>query len=93
MSKNKKQMVAIGMSTDEKEELKKLAEERNTTMAGLGRMALASYQEEGCNEPIIMLQFIELTQKINELQQVIPKKKYESIQKNIETIMKIKGGK
>ena len=93
MSKEKKTTMVRGVTVSQKEAYKKQAEARNITMACLGRMALEQHLEEGCNEPIIMQQFIELTQKVNELERIIPKKKFDSIQKNIKNIMTIKGGK
>lgn len=91
---NKKNVTAaIGMPAEMKESIVKMADERNITLSGMGRIAFGQLLEEGCNEPIVMLQLIELTQKINDLQEIIPKKKYDSIQKNIGNIMKIKGGK
>ena len=93
MSKVKKDTLVVGMSVQEKKELKQMAKERNLSMSGLGRMALDFYKEEGCNEPLIMQQFIELVQKLNDLENTIPEKEYESIQNNIGNIMKLKGGK
>lgn len=90
---DKKEYISIPLQKWEKEEFREDAKSRNMTMAGMGRMMFGQFREDGCNEPIVMQQLIELTQKINDLQEIIPQKKYASIQKNIGNIMKIKGGK
>lgn len=93
MSKSKRTSVVIGMTEFEKEELLKQAKEMNVSVSGLGRMAFAHYKEDGCNEPIVMNQFIQLTQKINELENKIPSEEYNYIQKLVGNIMTVKGGK
>ena len=90
---DKKEYISIPVQKWEKEEFRKDAKNKNMTMAGMGRVMYGQFRECACNEPIIMHQFIELTQKINDLEKIIPQKKYESIQKNIGNIMKIKGGR
>lgn len=90
---NKKEYISFPVEQWEKEEFRQDAKNRNMTMAGMGRMMFGQFREDGCNEPIVMQQLIELTQKINDLQEIIPQKKYASIQKNIGNIMKIKGGR
>lgn len=90
---SKKEYISFPVEHWEKEEFRADAKNRNMTMAGMGRMMFGQFREDGCNEPIVMQQLIELTQKINDLQEIIPQKKYASIQKNIGNIMKIKGGR
>ena len=92
-NENKTEYISIPVQKWEKEEFREDAKNRNMTMAGMGRMMLGQFREEACNEPIVMQQLIELMQKINDLQEIIPQKKYASIQKNIGNIMKIKGGR
>ena len=92
-NENKTEYISIPVQKWEKEEFREDAKNRNMTMAGMGRMMFGQFREEGCNESIVMQQLIELTQKINDLQEIIPQKKYASIQKNIGNIMKIKGGR
>lgn len=93
MSKTEKTSVVIGMSKAEKEELKNIAREHKTSLSGLARMAIKRYEEDGCNEPIVYVQFVHLTQKINDLKDEIPEEDYNQIQKFIGNIMIAKGGK
>lgn len=93
VKKEHKKTVAYGMSADEKEELRKLAEAQDTSMSGFTRQAVREKIDGGRNEPAIMLNLVDLTQKISELKGKIPEEQYKGMQENIANIMILKGGK
>jgi hypothetical protein len=62
-------------------------------MSGYTRKAVREKLDGGCNEPAVMLNLVDLTQKISGLKGKIPDEDYESLQENIANIMILKGGK
>ena len=87
-----KKTVACGMSAEEKEELRVAADAQYMSMSGYTRKAVREKLDGGCNEPAVMLNLVELTQKIGGLKGKIPDEEYESLQENIANIMILKGG-
>lgn len=92
VKKEHKKTVAYGMSAEEKEELREAAESQYMSMAGFTRKAVREKLDGGCDEPAVMLNLAELTQKIGGLKGKIPDEEYESLQENIANIMILKGG-
>ena len=90
---SKKDYISFGVEKWEKDAFREEAKSRNMSMSGMGRIMLDQFRDDGCNEPIVMCQLVELTQQINDLEGKIPKDEYNDIQKTIGKIMKIKGGK
>lgn len=88
-----KKTVACGMSAEEKEELRVAADAQYMSMSGYTRKAVREKLDGGCNEPAVMLNLVDLTQKISGLKGKIPDEDYESLQENIANIMILKGGK
>lgn len=74
------------------EKAQREADERNVSMSALGRMAYEQFLDDGKNEPIVMLQIVDLLEKVKKLHGIITEKDYMSLQKNLSNIMKIKGG-
>ena len=87
-----KKTVVCGMSAEEKEELRVAADAQYMSMSGYTRKAVREKLDGGCNEPAVMLNLVDLTQKISGLKGKIPDEDYESLQENIANIMILKGG-
>ena len=90
--KKKPKQTAIILGDDLYEKAQREADERNVSMSALGRMAYEQFLDDGKNEPIVMLQIVDLLEKVKKLHDIIPEKDYMSLQKNLGNIMKIKGG-
>ena len=90
--KKKPKQTAIILGDDLYERAQKEADERNMSMSALGRIAYEQLLENGKNEPIVMLQIVDMLEKVKKLHSIIPEKDYKSLQKNLSNIMKIKGG-
>ena len=90
--KKKPKQTAIILGDDLYERAQREADERNVSMSALGRMAYEQFLDDGKNEPIVMLQIVDLLEKVKKLHGIITEKDYMSLQKNLSNIMKIKGG-
>ena len=90
--KKKPKQTAIILGDDLYEKAQREADERNVSMSALGRMAYEQFLDDGKNEPIVMLQIVDLLEKVKKLHGIITEKDYMSLQKNLGNIMKIKGG-
>ena len=90
--KKKPKQTAIVLGEDLYERAHREAEARNLSMSAMGRMAYEQFLDEGKNEPIVMLQLVDLSEQIKMLKDVIPEKAFRDIQKNLSNIMKVKGG-
>ena len=90
--KKKPKQTAIILGDDLYERAQREADERNVSMSALGRMAYEQFLDDGKNEPIVMLQIVDLLEKVKKLHGIITEKDYMSLQKNLGNIMKIKGG-
>ena len=82
----------IGMGEDLREAVEQRVEEEDTTISALGRRALIGYLEGGKNEPIIMMNLVQMMNTLNRLEGVIPEGEFNSLQKNMSNIMDVKGG-
>ena len=90
--KKKPKQTAIVLGEDLYERAHREAEARNLSMSAMGRMAYEQFLDDGKNEPIVMLQIVDLLEKVKKLHGIITEKDYMSLQKNLGNIMKIKGG-
>ena len=90
--KKKPKQTAILLGEELLERAQKEADERSMSMSALGRKAFEQLLDGGRDEPIVMLQLVDLSEKLKKLKGVIPEKDYNSIQQNFSNIMKVKGG-
>lgn len=90
--KKKPRQTAIILGEDLLERAQKEAAERSMSMSALGRRAYEQLLDGGKDEPIVMLQLVDLSEKLKKLRKFIPEEDYNSIQQNFSNIMKVKGG-
>lgn len=90
--KKKPKQAAILLGEELYERVHAEADNQNKSMSALGREAYQYYLDAGINGPNEMLQLVDLSEKIKNLQGTIPEEEYNSIQKTLSNIMKIKGG-
>ena len=88
----KKNMI-FSVSQDLDEEIKQIVTESGVSKSELGRRALKQVLDSGKDEAQVMLNFVMLTQTVNDIQDKISKSDYEQLQQYIGNIMQIKGGK
>lgn len=88
----KKNMI-FSVSQDLDEEIKQIVTESGVSKSELGRRALRQFLDSGKDEAQVMLNFVMLTQTVNEIRDKIPVENYEQLQQYIGNIMQIKGGK